>query len=127
MRSVGERWHSLRERRRGSADEAAGGEHVERPGTLTDEVRRRLEARGVRDAPARKQRDALGAEEPRRAFRCIAGVRVLGQQDQKSSAELLVERREDERERCLGDTGATREGFVNARKRSLAASSAMKA
>ena len=105
---VGERRHPLRERRRGRADEPAGGEDVERAGPLADEVRRRLEARGVRDAAARKQRDALGAEEPRRALRRVARVGVLGQQDQEPAAELLVERREDERERGLRDTGAAR-------------------
>ncbi len=108
---VGERRHSLGERRRGGADEPAGSENVERPGALTDEVRRRLEARGVRDAAAREQGDALRPEEPRRALRRVAGVGVLGQQDQEPAAELLVERREDERERGLRDTGAAREGL----------------
>ena len=81
--AVGERRHPLRERRRRRADEPAGGEDVECPRPLTDEVRRRLEARGVRDAAAREQGDPLGAEEPRRALRRIAGVCVLGEQDQE--------------------------------------------
>ena len=60
------RRHPLRERRRRGADEAAGGEHVERPGPLADEVRRRLEPADAADATAREQRDAVGPEEPAR-------------------------------------------------------------
>ena len=58
--------HSLCERRGRRTDESTGGEDVERPCSFADEMRRRLEPRGVRDAPARQQRDPLGPEEPRR-------------------------------------------------------------
>ena len=37
------RRHRFRERCRGRTHEPAGGEHVQRPGPLADEVRRRLE------------------------------------------------------------------------------------
>ncbi len=49
-RPLGHRRHPLRDRGRGRADEAAALEHVERPGALADEVRRRLEAGGPVDA-----------------------------------------------------------------------------
>ena len=95
--------HSLGEGGGRRADEAAGGEDVESPRPLADEVRRRLEPGCVRDAAAREQRDAVGAEEPRRALGRVPRIRVLGEEDQQPSPELLVQRREDERERRLGD------------------------
>ena len=97
------RWHPLGQRGRRRADEPAGGEDVERPRPLADEVRRRLEPRRVRDAAAREQRDAIGAEEPRGALGRVARVRVLGEEDQQPPPELLVQRREHERQRRLGD------------------------
>ena len=60
----------------------------------------------MRDAAAREQGDLLGAEEPRRALGCVARVGVLGQQDQQPAPELLVQRREDERQRRLRDARA---------------------
>ena len=82
----------------------------------------------MRDAAARKQRDALGAQEPRGALGRVARVCVLGEEDQQPAPELLVQRREDERKRRLRDARAARAAaFVNAWKRSLAASSAMNA
>ena len=95
------RRHPLGERRRRGADEPAGGEDVERTGALADEVRRRLEARRVRDAAAREQGHPVGAEEPRCTLGRIPRVGVLGQEDQQAAAELLVERRQHERERRL--------------------------
>ena len=109
--AVGKRGHPLRKRRCRRAYEPAGSEHIERPRPLTDEVRRRLEARRVRDAAAREQGNPVGAEEPRRALRRVAGVCVLGQHDQEPAPELLVQRREDERERRLRDAGPAGQGL----------------
>ena len=65
----------------------------------------------MRDAAAREQRDPVGAEEPRCALGRVPGVGVLGQEDQQAAAELLVQRREHERQRRLGDARATRQGL----------------
>ena len=58
-RAARQRRQAFGERRGGGADEPARREHVERPGALADEVRRRLEAGVPADAAAREQRDAL--------------------------------------------------------------------
>ena len=49
-------------------------------------------------AAARQQRDLLRAEEPGRGLGGVAGVGVLGQEDDEPSVELAVERGEDERQ-----------------------------
>ena len=103
------RGHALGERGRRDADEAAGGEDVERPRPLADEVRRRREAGVPADAPARKQRDALLADEPSGALGEVASVRVLGNEDRERLLETLVERGDDERERRLRDAGTGRQ------------------
>ena len=86
------------------ADQAAGDEDVERASPLADEMRRGLEPRGVRDAPAREQPDDVRPQEPRCPLCCVARVGILGKEDQQPAPELLVQRREDERERRLGNT-----------------------
>ncbi len=75
---------------------------MQRPCTLAHEVRRRSEPRLVRDAAARQQPDCVVAEEPRHGVRGVARVRVLGQQDDQTARELLVQRREQRRQRSLG-------------------------
>ena len=65
----------------------------------------------MRDAAAREQRDAVGAEEPRCALGRVPSVGVLGQEDQQPAPELLVQRREHERERGLGDARPAGKGL----------------
>ena len=98
-----DRWHRLGECRCRGDDEPAGREHVERTGALPDEMRRRVEARAPVDAAARKHRDAFLAEEPRRALGGVARVLILRRQQDERAVELLVQRREQERQRRLGD------------------------
>ena len=69
-------------------------------------MRRWLEPRAPADAAAREERYPVVAEEPRGRFGDVPCVRVLGGQDDERPAELLVERRDEERERRLGDAGA---------------------
>ena len=101
--------HPFRKRSRGGADEPAGGEDVERAGALADEVRRRLETGRQRDAAARQQRDVLGADEPGRTLGRVPSVGVLGEQNEQRPSELVVERREQERQRRLRDAGSRRQ------------------
>ena len=114
------RRHPLGERRGGRADEAARGEHVERASPLADEMRRRLEPRAPADAAARQERDAVVAEEPAGRLGDVPRVRVLGREDDERSAELLVERGEEERERGLGDAGARVGQLLEERAEALA-------
>ena len=101
-----ERGHALRQRCRGSTHQATVGKHVERAGSLSDQVRRRLEAGGRRDATTREQRHPIVAEIPRRPVGCVAGIRILGQQHHEAAAQLLVEGREHERQSCIRDARA---------------------
>ena len=103
--------HSFRECCRGGTDEAPCREDVECASALTDEVRWRLQARGMRNATARKQCDAVWAEKPGCAVGRVPGVGVLGQEHEHATTELLVQRREEERERRLGDPGSTPKGL----------------
>ena len=114
------RRHALGERRGGRADETAGGEDVEGASPLADEMRRGLEARAPADAAAREERDAVVAEEPRGRFGDVPCVRVLGGQDDERSAELLVQRGDEERERWLGDAGARVRELLQERAEALA-------
>ena len=106
LRPLVARRDPLGERRRGRPHETARGEHVERARTLADEVRRRGEARLPADAAARQERDPLGAEVPARRLGEVARVGVLGRQRDEPAAELLVERRHDERQRRVRDARA---------------------
>ena len=81
-----DRRHPFRERRRRGEDEPAGGEDVERPRTLADEVRRRLEPGLPADAATREQRDVLGAEQPPCGLGQIARVAVVGDEDDRRVA-----------------------------------------
>ena len=92
---------ALGERRRRRADEPPCGENVQGAGAFADEVRRRLEARCVRDPAARKQRDPIGTQKPGGPLGRVSCVCVLREDDQQPSAELLVQRREDERQSGL--------------------------
>src|SRR5439155_25697780 len=97
------------------------GEDVQRPRSLADEVRRRLEAGAPVHAAARQQRDERVAEEPGGPLRGVARVRVFRREQNKASfrgggratlarlflgtasgAEVLVERREEERQGRFG-------------------------
>ena len=88
------------------ADEAAGREDVESACPLSDEVRRRLEARAPAHAAAGEERDAVVAEEPGRGLGDVARVGVLGREHDERAAELFVERRDDERQSGLGHARA---------------------
>ena len=104
------RRQALREGGDGSAHEPARVEHVERAEALADEVRRRHETRVERDSAARHVRDVRGAREPRGALGRVARVRIVGEQDEQCVADLLVQRREQEREHRLGDARPGRHG-----------------
>ena len=106
-----ERRHPLGESCGRCTHESAAREHVEAPRALTDEMRRRLESRGVRDPPTREQRDVIRAEKPRSSLGRITGIGVLGQEDQKAASELLVERSEHERQRGLRHSRPARQGL----------------
>ena len=114
------RRHALGERRGGRADEAAGGEDVEGASPLADEMRRGLEARAPADAAAREERYQVVAEKPRGRFCDVSRVRVLGGQDDQRSAELLVQRGEEERQRRLRDAGARVRQLLQERAEALA-------
>ena len=103
------RRHAFRERGRRRRDEAAGGKHVEGAGALADEVRRRLETGAPADAAAREQCDVVGADEPTGRLGEIAGVGVLRQEHDEPAVELLVQRRQQERQHRLGDTRPRRQ------------------
>src|SRR4051794_33334952 len=99
----------LGERPRGSADEPALCEHVERPCSLAHEVRRRREPRLPRDTATRQQTDLLVPEKPRGSFGGVAGVRVLRQENDEPTLEALVQRCQQKRQRRLRHTGARRQ------------------
>jgi hypothetical protein len=80
-----------------------------RPRALADEVRRRLEPGTPADAAARQQCDALGACEPGRRLGRVARVRVLGHEADERALEPLVQRREEQGQDRLRDTGARRQ------------------
>ena len=105
-RTGGGRRHRLGDCGRGGADEAALREHVERPRPLADEVRRGLEAGFPADAAAREEPDPLLADEPCGGFGGVARVGVLGAEQHQAAFKPLVQRRDDERKRRLGDPGA---------------------
>jgi hypothetical protein len=69
-------------------------------------VRRRLEPRAPAHAARGQQRDPLLAEEPGRGLGRVARVRVVREQHAEPAPELLVERREQQRQRRLRDAGA---------------------
>src|SRR5262249_57027616 len=117
----GVRWlHGFGEGGGRGADEPARGVNVQRASPLADEVRRWLEARGPGHAAARKECDLLVAQVPGRGFRDVPGVSVLGCEHDERAAELLVERRDDERQRGLGDAGAGIGQFLEERAEALA-------
>ena len=99
--SVDEIGQPLRQRDRRRTHEPARGEQLERAKALADEMGRRLEPRGLGDAPAGVERNRLRPEEPRRTLGRVARVRVLGEKDEKPPPELGVESGENERKRCL--------------------------
>ena len=99
----------LRRSRSGDDDQGALLEQVQRPGALADEVRRRPQPGVPADAAARQERDALRPEVPRSGLREVARIGVLGNEDRQRAAELLVQRRDDERQRRLRDARARRQ------------------
>ena len=101
--------HPFGERRRRGAHEPSRREDVERPVALAHEVGRRHEAGVVRDAASGKQRDALGAEEPAGASAASRASASSGSSTSSPRPELLVERREEERQHRLGDAGPGRQ------------------
>jgi hypothetical protein len=89
--------HSPGECARGEADETAGRENLERPRSLPDQVRGRLEARGRADASARQERDSGRVDEPPDRLGDVARLLVLGEQAGERAAECRVKRGEEER------------------------------
>ena len=116
---VGRR-QQLRERGRGSADEPARSEDVERPCALADEVRRRLEAGVPADAAARQQRDLLVAEVPRRRLRGVPGVGVFREEGDERAAGAQVERGQQQRQPGLGDSRPCSDQVIRERAEALA-------
>ena len=80
-----------------------------RAGALADEVRRRTQPGVPAHAAARQQGDALRPEVPRGGLGEVARVGVLGNEDRERPPELLVQRRDDERQRRLRDARARRQ------------------
>ncbi len=109
-------WHTLRGGRSRDDDERALLEEVQSAGALPDEVRRRTQRGIPAHAAARQQGDALRPEVPRDSLGQVACVGVLGHEDRERPPELLVQRRDDERQRGLGDAGARRQRFRELRK-----------
>ena len=76
------------------------------------------------DTAARKQCDALFADEPARRLGDVSRVGVLGDEKHEAAPELVVQRSYDERERRLGDACAgrqrLREGAQAVTRRELA-------
>ncbi len=103
------RRHRLGESHGGRANQPAAGEHLERARSLTDEMRRRLEPRTPVDATGGQQRHAVLAEEPGGGLGGVARVGVVGQQGDEPTAELDVERGQEQRQRRLRDASATRQ------------------
>jgi hypothetical protein len=93
----------------GGGDEAAGREHVERAGALSDEVRRRLEPGADRDATAREKRDLGRIDVPRQGLGGVASLLVLGQNGEQRAVARLVQRGEDEGKRRVGHARRGRE------------------
>ncbi len=93
--------HQLRQRGGRGTDEAAGGEDVERPCPLADEVGCRLQPRLPPHAAARQERNPLLPEEPPGSLGRIARVGVLGGEQDERASELLVQRGEQQRQRRL--------------------------
>ena len=89
-------------RKRRGADEPARRENLEGPGALADQVWRRLEPRSEANAAGRQEGDPVVADEPACRLGDVARIGVLGQEHAKAATELLVERREEERQRGLG-------------------------
>ncbi len=104
-----DRRQALRHRCGRCADEPASLEHLERPRSLADEMRRRLEPGAEVDAARREERDCVLAEEPPGRLGRVACIGVLGKKDDEATVELHVERREDEWEDRLRHAGALRE------------------
>ncbi len=90
-------------------DEPAAVEDVQRSCPLTDEVRRWLEAGIPADAATGKERRVLLPQEPRRSFREVTRVRVLGNENRERAAELLVQRGDDQRQRRFRNARAGRQ------------------
>ena len=92
----------LRNRVCGRADEPAARQHVERTRPLAHEMRRRLQPRVPFDAAAGHEADTLLAEEPGGRLGGVARVRILREQADERPIELLVQRRDHDRQRRLG-------------------------
>ena len=71
------------------------------PRPLADEMRRRIEARAPLHAATRQQRDSLVADEPRHPLGEVPCVGVLRHEDDELPVELLVQCREQQRQRRL--------------------------
>ena len=105
------RRHALDQRSRGDSHQTAGAQQPEAARALADEVRRRLEARAVRDAARRHESDLLGRRVPGRLVGDLAGALVVVAEDGEARAGLappaLPERCQERREQRLG-TARTR-------------------
>ena len=102
-------WEPFRKGCDGCADEAPGVEDVKRAIPLAHEMGGRSEAGLVRDATTREERDLVRIAEPARSVGRVACCCVVGEQHEQWAPDLLVERRENQREHGLGHPGACRE------------------
>ena len=74
-------------------------------------MRRGLEPGLPADTAAGQERDAVLADVPTGCLGGVAGISVLGREDEERLLEPLVQRGEDERKRRLGHAGASRQGL----------------
>src|SRR4029450_2429655 len=79
-----------------------------------------LEPRAPADAPARKERHVLVADEPAGGLGDVARIGVLGREHDERPAELLVQRRDQERKRRLRDARAGLRKLLEERAKALA-------
>jgi transcription elongation factor GreA len=73
-------------------------------------MRRRLEPRAPADAASWQQRHPVRADEPSGRLCRVARVRVLRQQADETTVEMLVQRRKQERQNGLGHARPRRQG-----------------
>ena len=74
-------------------------------------MRRGLEPGPPADTSAGQERDTVLADVPAGRLGGVARVRVLGREDEQRLLEPLVQGGEDERQRRLGDAGASRKSL----------------
>src|SRR5450759_2655955 len=106
------RRHSLAESRGRDVDEPPGGQHLQRPRPLADQVGGRRQSRVPTNAATGQEGDPALAHEPARGFGEIACALVVGNEHGKRPIEPFVEGADQQRQRRLGyaHTGRKRGG-----------------